>query len=245
MMGFQPIYGDGKYVRVAILDSGCPIHNDISTDPHKCANFTTSGSLFDVYGHSTAIAGLIASKNHSLQGFAPLTDLYFGKCLLDSDGNGEFNSVIQSIFWAIVREVDIIVMAFGTTKENPNLHDAIKKANRCGIAIFAAAGNYATRTRDADFPARYDEVFSVGYANNITSNEVVRVDGKARGIVLPLQEFETTFVDSKFATMSGSSMHTAAVAGVAVLAFQKLRKNGSNIKNPQLLYDEIGRLSQK
>jgi subtilisin family serine protease len=246
LLNFRPLVGDGKYVRVAVIDSGVPLHNDIPTDLFKSVNYTQSGSPRDVYGHATGVAGIIsANGKNGIRGFAPATDMYYAKCLLDSNGEGDFDSVIQALLWTIVREVDIVVMAFGSPNEHSGLRDAIKKVYKSGISMFAASGNCTVRTKDADYPARYDEVFSVGFANNITANQLIRMSGKVRGIILPSQEFETTFVDSKFATMTGSSMCAAAVAGIGVLAFQSLRRKGTNVKDPQVLYDEIGRLAIK
>jgi len=246
LFGFKDIYGTGKFVRVCIIDSGVPVHKDILTDDFKSKNFTNSGSVKDVYGHSTSISGIIAANGkNGIKGFAPETDLFYAKSLLDSDGEGDFDSIIQSLLWAIVRDVDIILMSFGSANNHEGLHDAIKKVYKHGISMFAACGNCTIRTKDADFPARYDEVFSVGYSNSINCNEVIKVQGKTKGIILPSQDFETTFVDSKFATMFGSSMCAAVVAGVSVLVFQNMRKNGLDVKNPQALYDEIGYLSCK
>lgn len=244
--GFQNIQATGKYVRLAIIDSGVPMHKDIAADVYKSSNFTSSGSVFDVFGHSTSLAGVIAANGKSgIKGLAPETDLYFAKTLLDADGTGVHEAVIDALLWCIVREVDIVLMSFGSQFEHDGLRDAIRKVNRSGISMFAAGGNCTSRTKDMDFPARYDEVFSVGYSNNINSNEVIKHAGKTKGVILPSQDFETTFVDSKFATVAGSSLCAAAVAGIGVLSYHYLRGKGFDIKNPQILYNEIGRLSSK
>lgn len=246
LMGFQPISGDGKLVRVAIIDSGCPIHKDLKIDLYNTKNFSQSGSIYDVFGHSTAVAGIIAANGQNgIRGLAPSTDLYFAKCLLDENGEGGFDSVIESIFWSITREVDIIIMAFGSLSDYQPLKDAITKAYKQGISIFSASGNSVSKTNDAQYPARYDEVFSVGFDINSSSNKPIFSGENARGIIIPSMEFETTFTDSKFATMKGSSMCTAAIAGLGVLVFQKLRQKGMNIKNPQNIYNEIANLSIK
>ena len=219
---------------------------DIKTDLFKSVNLTESGSVYDVFGHSTALAGIIAANgNKGIKGFAVNTDLYFAKSLADSDGDGNFDAIIKGILWAITRDVDIILMSFGCQTEHSGLRDAIKKCYRSGISMFAAGGNCTNRTKDVDFPARYDEVFSVGYSNNISGTEVITAGGNAKGIILPAQDFETTFADSKFAILTGSSLCAAAVAGIGVLAFQDLRHKGYDIKNPQVLYNEIGRLAAR
>lgn len=244
--GFQNIQTTGKYVRLAIIDSGVPIHKDIAVDLYKSSNFTSSGSVFDVFGHSTSLTGVIAANGkNGIKGLSTEVDLYFAKTLLDSDGSGVHEAVIEALLWCIVREVDIVLMSFGSRFEHDGLKDAIRKVSKSGIAMFAAGGNCTARTKDMDFPARYDEVFSVGYSNKISSNEVIKHAGKSKGIILPSQEFETTFVDSKFATVAGSSLCAAAVAGIGVLSHHYLRSRGFDIKNPQVLYNEVGRLATK
>lgn len=220
------------------------MHKDIAVDVYKSSNFTSSGSVFDVFGHSTSLAGVIAANGKSgIKGLAPETDLYFAKTLLDSDGTGVHEAVIDALLWCIVREVDIVLMSFGSQFEHDGLRDAIRKVNRSGISMFAAGGNCTSRTKDMDFPARYDEVFSIGCSNSISHNEVISSNNTAKGMIVPFREFETTFVDSKYVTVSGSSFSAAAVAGVGILAFQKLRKKGINTKNPQVLYNEIAKLA--
>ena len=246
LFGFKNVQGDGKYVRVAILDSGLPVHKNILTDEFKSKNFTQSKSVLDSLGHSTAIAGIIAANGENgIQGFAPKTDLFFGKVLLDSNGYGNHESVIESILWSITREVDIIVMSFGSSEDHPGLRDCIRKAHKLGISMFAACGNCTVRTKDASFPARYDEVFSVGYSNTISTNEVIKHSGKTKGIITPSCDFETTFLDSKFVTMSGSSLCNAVVAGVSVLVYQNMRHKGLGIKDSQNIYNEVGSLAIK
>lgn len=245
LFGFKDIPGNGKFVRVSIIDSGLPFHKNVLVDEFKSKNFTTSGSVKDVYGHSTALAGIIAANGKDgIKGMATETDLFFAKALLDANGEGDFDSVIDSLLWSIVRDVDIVLMSFGSPNEHKGLYDSIKKVHKKGIAMFAAGGNCTSRTKDVDFPARYDEVFSVGYSNSISSNELIKIGGKTKGIILPSQDFETTYSGSRFATMNGSSLLTAAVVGVAVLAYQNMRSKGLNVKNPQILYDELARLNK-
>lgn len=244
LYNFKNISGNGKYVRLCIIDSGLPNHKDIKVDANKVANFTNSASCYDMFGHSTAVTGIVsANGNNGIKGIAIDTDLYFAKVLLDDSGDGDLNSISKAILWSITREVDIILMAFGASSSSQEVHDSIKKAYNSGISLIAAGGNSSARTKDVDFPARYNEVFSVGYSNKIHKNEIVKVSGKTKGLILPQKEFPTTYTDSKYTTMTGSSLCASFVSGIAVLVFQNLRQKGVNIKDPQNLYNEIGQLS--
>jgi len=238
MFGFRDICCDGKYVRISIIDSGLPNHDSILVDEYKSKNFSLSEKVSDINGHSTALSGILAANgNKGIKGIAPHADLFFAKVLSD-DGYGSFDAVIDAILWSIVRDVDIILMAFGCPFEHKGLHDVIKKAYKSGIHMFAAAGNCSIKTKDVDFPARYDEVFAVGYSKNIVCNEIIS-NSKTKGIVLPFGEFETTFLNSNFTRVSGSSMFTAALAGIGVLFFQNMRSKGIDVKKEHILYEEI------
>jgi subtilisin family serine protease len=244
LLGFKDIKGTGKLVRICVIDSGSPIHKDISVDEYRTVNFTSSGSVKDVFGHSTAVSGILAA-NGSVQGFAPKSDLFFAKALSDADGTGDPNSIRDSLLWSITKEVDIIIMAFGCDKEFPGLYDAIKKVYKSGISMFAAGGNCTQKTKDVTFPARYEEVFSVCYSSTISHNEIVKNNNRVKGIILPSQVFETTFVNSKYTSAIGSSMHCAAVTGISALLFEDLRHKGKNITNQQIIYNEIANVCIK
>jgi subtilisin family serine protease len=198
-LGFSPVKGDGKFVRMVIIDSGKPTHESLLCDDYKSINFTNSPNVNDINGHSTAVAGIIAANGSGgIRGFVPDADIWFAKCLSDNEGKGDFDSIIKAIFWSIVKEVDIIVMAFGSSIEHPGLRDAVKKAHKLGICIFAAAGDCSNKTRDANYPARFDEVFSVGYSRNINNNQVIISNNNTKGIIIPNITFETTFLDKNF-----------------------------------------------
>jgi subtilisin len=244
--GFENIAGDGKFVRLCVIDSGVPTHGDIRIDIDKTKNFTNSGSVYDVFGHSTAITGIIAANNkRAVTGMAAEADLYFAKAIVDDPQDSKISSVIDALLWCIVRDVDLVLMSFGTNIEHEGLHDAIKKVHRNGIAMIAASGNCTNKTKDVDFPARYDEVFSVGYSNNINYMQPIKNANNYKGLIMPQQSFATTFMNSQFIDMSGSSINAAIVAGLGILAYQSLRRRGIDAKKPQVLYNEIGKLAVK
>jgi hypothetical protein len=244
--GFEKIAGDGKYVRLAILDSGVPNHTSIVSDIHKTKNFTASGSVYDVYGHASAVSGIIAANNaKQVVGMATKVDLYYGKILQDTDRNNQLQHVVDALLWCLVRDVDIVLMSFGTQYEYEPLQHAIKKLYNSGICMIAASGNHNNKTRDVDFPARYNEVFSVGYDAAINRNIGIKKGSDYKGVVMPKQKYTTTYIDSKYIDIEGSSINAAAVAGLCVLVYADLRRKGLNVKNPQFVYNETARYATK
>jgi len=131
----------GKGVKIAILDSGYPQHKSIKISGEKASFCEENIDIEDKIGHATMIAGIInANDKKSIVGFAPHASLLYGK-IVNNKGICDFNSLVAGILWAIVQEVNIIVMALGTQYDYIVLQEVIKKAINHNILIFAAAGD--------------------------------------------------------------------------------------------------------
>ena len=228
----------GKGVKIAILDSGCPSHKDIKFEGDKI-NFCGDNIVeIDKNGHSTIVSGIIKANNKkAIIGCAPHSKLLFGK-IVDNKGNCSFNSLIAGVLWAIVKEVDIIIIAMGTQYDYMVLHDAIKKARSYGICIFAASGD----NEEIDFPARYNEVISTGFlTRSKVKNELIK---KNIDFYLPNKRIYTTYLNNRYAKVSGSSVSTAFFAGMgAVLIEQYKKEDKRNI--PDLIYAKLKNIFEK
>jgi subtilisin family serine protease len=228
----------GKGVKIAILDSGCTNHKDIKFEGDKISFCDDNIIVNDKNGHSTMMAGIIKSNNRkSIIGLAPHSKLLFGK-VVNHKGECSFNSLVAGVLWAIVKEVDIIVIAMGSQYDYRVLHDAIKKAKEHGICIFAASGD----EEEIDFPARHDEVFSAGFlTRSKKKNEIIR---KNVDFCLPNRGLYTTYLDNKYVKISGSSVSTAFFAGLgAVLVEQYKKEKKRNIS--KLVYFHLNKIFNK
>lgn len=228
----------GRGVKIAILDSGCTNHKDIKFDGDKISFCDDNAIINDKNGHATMVAGIIKSNNRkSIIGLAPHSNLLFVK-IINHKGECSFNSLVAGVLWAIVKEVDIIVIAMGSQYNYRVLHDAIKKAREYGICIFAASGD----EEEIDFPARYKEVFSAGFlTRSKKKNEQIKnnVD-----FCLPNRGLYTTYIDNKYVKISGSSVSTAFFAGMAaVLVEQYKKENRKNIS--ELVYSQLNMIFNK
>ena len=213
----------GKNVKVSILDSGCPAHKDIrvlGTGVSFCEKNTRA---CDTHGHSTMLAGIIGAKSNSaITGFAPQSELYFGK-VVNSRNRCDFNSLVTGILWSIVKGVDIIVIALGTQYDYIILRDAIKKARDHGICVFAAAGNNMIDTNwKIEYPARYENAISTGFFTSKKSqNEILR---KKVDFNLPNKGLYTTYLDNKYIKVTGSSISAAFYAGLAAVLIEQYKQ---------------------
>lgn len=232
--GFKKIKGNGLGVKICVIDTGLPRSKHLPSINKNSIDFTNS-SVFDKHGHSTGVSGIINSNaKGNIIGIAPRASLWYAKAIGDN-GSGEHGAVQASILYAIVQNVDIIVMSFGCDSMHPFLQDAIKKAYNSGICMFAAAGNNKSQTKDANFPARLKEVMSVGLCDKkrIQTGKI-----EAPSINIPLESIYTTYLNDKFIKMGGSSVAAPIIAGAAACLIQKERIAGNDIK-PIDIYEKL------
>lgn len=227
----------GTGTKMLIIDSGTPKHKDIKVKEEQHDFASNEEHVFDEDGHGTIMAGLIASKNkRSIVGIAPDTEISYAK-VTNKKGCSEYNAIISSVLWGIVKNVDIIVIALGSQYDYKVLHDAIKKAHDNGILIFAAAGNHINKEdSEINYPARYPEVYSVGSltrTKKINTKILEKVDFAMKNKIVT-----STYLKNKYISVSGSSISTAFVAGLASLLIEK-NKKVTKKNMPKTIYSEL------
>jgi len=228
------IYNDctGKNVKIAILDSGCPHHKDIKVEGEKIGFCENNISIDDKKGHATILSGIIKSNNKkSIVGLAPHAKILYGK-VVDNKGESSFNRLVAGVLWSIVKEVDIIVIAMGTSYDYMVLKESIKKAHDYGICVIAAGGDKG----EIEYPSCYKEVFSTGFlTRSKKNNEFIKQN---LDFYLPNKGLFTTYLDNKYVKVSGSSISTAFFAGIAAVLIEQYKsEKRKNI--PKLVYQEL------
>ncbi|MED4228263.1 S8 family peptidase [Neobacillus cucumis] len=223
----------GLGTTIAILDTGCDLaHPDLKDRIIGGRNFTNDdkGNLEvfrDYNGHGTHVAGTIAATQNQkgVVGVAPEANLLIVK-VLDKNGSGQYDWIINGIHYAIEQKVDIISMSLGGPEDVPELHEAIQKAVDNNILVVCAAGNEGDgqdTTNEFDYPGSYNEVISVGAVSldrriSDFSNSNNEVD-----LVAPGETILSTYLNGKYAKLSGTSMATPHVSGA--LALVKILSN--------------------
>jgi subtilisin family serine protease len=196
----------GEKIKIAILDSGCTKHNDLKNTGEAINFCANNKNIFDTLGHSTILSGIIASNNkNGITGYAPSSYVYYAK-VIDDSGKCSFNSLIAGVLWAIVKNVDIIVMALGIKYDYKIFYETIKKAYNANICIIASTGE------DNEFPASYPEVLSIG---NLKKNNA--------NITIKNKKIYTTYLNDKYIQVLGISASTAIVTGVTALIIEENR----------------------
>lgn len=214
-------------VIVAILDDGFDLdHPDLKDQ--ILFSYSTVGAMSED-DHGTHVAGIVgASINNSADGtgIAPNTalmpiDVFEGELAYSSD-------VIEGIYAATQFGADIINMSLGNYTFSTAFNDAIQYAHRNGVVVIAAAGNDASAK--AHYPSGYTNVISVGSTDRDNQISTFSNYGNDQDIVAPGRGIYSTLKNGSFGSMSGTSMASPVVAGVAAL----VKANEPNLTNTEI-----------
>lgn len=235
----------GAGVTVAVLDTGSIAHADFyraagSSIITDCVDFSNrrsnqiEGSCTDGHGHGTHVTGTIAAAGgtdgNGIFGVAPGASIFSYKVLADN-GFGYADDIARAIRVAADRGAEVISMSLGSSSASQDEIDAINYANSKGVLVVAAAGNSGPNANTIGYPAGFKEVVAVASLN---ADEVVSyyssrglTDGNDTSIVDrevevsgPGRSVLSTYKDGAYYTMSGTSMATPHIAGLAAKMWQ-------------------------
>ncbi|MDL4842508.1 S8 family serine peptidase [Aquibacillus rhizosphaerae] len=209
----SPYVGD-KTIKIAVLDSGIyKEHEDLKDVVIKQYNAESPKyPVTDSLGHGTAIAGVIASNDNKfgIKGMSQNVEIIDIKVIND-EGKVSVEAVIKGLAYAVKKEVDIISMSFGFKEENIVLEDSIKEATQNEIILVAAAGNnFGTET---DFPAKYDDVLSVGSLKKDGSISEKSAKGKL-DFLAPGEDILSTDELGSYSLYDGTSISVGFISGL-------------------------------
>ncbi len=213
-------------VVIAIVDSGIDLnHPDLAGKILPGYNTVNNTTLTqDDFGHGTHVAGIAAAIANNGIGVAGVS---WGARLLpvkvlDQTGGGDLQTVYDGIMWAADHGANVINMSFGgvMTSFPQSLQDAVNYAYNKGVVVVAAAGNDGLN--ENVYPANLSNVVTVAATDQTNtrasfSNFGPSVDLSAPGVSIYSTYFSTTTNSSTYATLSGTSMATPFVSGLAAL----------------------------
>lgn len=213
----------GEDIKVAILDTGVPEHQDLNNNNIKSENFTDSNTVYDKNGHQTHVAGTVAA-NGNIMGVLPSANLFHIKVLNDK-GQGQDEWTAKGIEYAIDSNADVINLSLGGYNNFPKTHEAIKKATDKNIIVVAAAGNHGKK--GVTYPACYDEVIAVAAVNIESKRANFSAIGEELEVAAAGYEVLSTWLNGEYKKIQGTSMACPAITGgVGILqAKAKLKYN--------------------
>jgi thermitase len=212
-------------VRIGIVDTGIDqTHPDLSGQTVACASsldLIVVRQCADDEGHGTHVAGTIAAKANNgigVAGVAFNADLVVCKAL-DESGSGSIADVANCIDWAVSQGAKVISMSL-VGGASTTMQQAVANAwnNGNGAVIVAAAGNDGDDT--VNYPAGYPEVVSVAATDNRDARADFSNANPDVEIAAPGVDVLSTTLGGGYDVMSGTSMATPHVSGVAGILWQ-------------------------
>lgn len=229
----------GAGVKVAVLDTGCPTHMDLKIAGSK--NFSGSDSPYDlVAGHSTHVCGIIGALVNGIgvRGIAPECELYCGKVLGD-DGSGSIADIVQGIYWAVDDvHADVINMSLGCPPDGAGsfmLRKACRYAHDKGVVLCCAVGNDAGAV---NCPANLPTTIAVAAVDRKREKAYFTCYGSEVDFAAGGVDVFSTWLDNKYAKLSGTSMATPVIAGAVALIIGAARAAGEKL-TPDDVYDRL------
>ena len=229
----------GAGVRVAVLDTGCPQHIDLKVA--GCRDFSDSSSPYDVAaGHSTHVCGIIGAMVNGIgvRGIAPECELYCGKVLGD-DGSGSIASIAAGIRWAVdTVHADVINMSLGCPPvgaQNPTLRSACQYAHYKGVVVCCAAGNDAG---NVNAPANLPTTIAVAAVDRNREKAYFTCHGSEVDFAAGGVDVFSTWLNNKYAKLSGTSMATPVITGAVALIIGAAKAEGRTL-TPEEVYDRL------
>lgn len=224
-------------VTIAILDSGIDVnHPDLKDRIVPGINtINPLKSARDDVGHGTHVAGIAAASLNNRIGVAGVAGIQGIKIMpvkvFDQWGGSDV-SISDGIIWAADHGARVINMSFGSFYQSGILNDAIDYAYAKGVVMVAAAGNWASQ--EISYPAALSKVMAISAIDRQNQLADFSSYGPQIDVCAPGEDIYSTYWDlykgSTYAKMSGTSMASPMVAGLAAMLLAK---------NPKLTNDDV------
>jgi subtilisin family serine protease len=208
---------------VAVLDTGYErTHEDLEAVPIVSRRNIRTGTrnVTDGYGHGTHVAGTIASSTNNSLGVASMAPgvTIMPVKILDANGHGYWSDFLDGVDWAVNHGADVINMSLGSglsANQVAAWQPTFTAAWEAGTMVIAAAGNNDNNM--LFYPASFANVVSVSATTNNDTKASFSSFGPAVDVSAPGVSIASTYRDNEYWAMSGTSMATPHVAGLAAL----------------------------
>jgi thermitase len=241
--------------RVGIVDTGIDQnHEDLRGKTVACAQSRGLGGLLggsiqvgsctDDNDHGTHVAGTITANTNNGVGVAGVafnSPLVICRALGGPLGTGSTSDVANCITWTAQNGAKVISMSLGGGASS-TLKTAVDNAwnGGNGALLVAAAGNDGDST--ANYPAAYPNVVSVAATDNRDQRASFSNANADVEIAAPGVNVLSTRRGGGYFTLSGTSMATPHVSGVAAVLFGRFpTTNAAGIRSRlDAAVDDIG-----
>ncbi|XP_071504786.1 aqualysin-1-like [Diadema antillarum] len=213
------INGSGNGVHVYILDSGLrPTHKDIAGRAHVAYD-AYGGSGFDIDGHGTHCAGIVAGTEY---GVAKKANVY-GIRIIRGHHKGSVSGVIRGLNWVKLNRKRPCVASMSISgTASKTLNRSARELFNSGCVLVAAASNSNTDSCTRS-PAQMPEVITVAASDRNDFRTSFSDYGDCVDLFAPGSHILSLDYKSDDATipLSGTSMATPFVSGAAAILLEK------------------------
>src|ERR1044072_6249215 len=210
----------GSGVRVYVIDTG--IRTTHSQFGGRASNvfYAFGGSVPDFHGHGTHISGTVGGSTYGVA----KSSLLRGVPVLDCTGNGSTSGVIAGVDWVRLNHIAPAVanMSLGGGVSSA-LDTAVNNLHNANVTIAVAAGNNNGANAFNFSPARAANAITTGSTTTTDARSSFSNIGTCLDIFAPGSGILSAWFTSNTATatLSGTSMASPHVAGVAALYKQE------------------------
>lgn len=244
---------------IAILDTGIDLtHPDLSSAiwvnpgevPGNGVDDDANGFIDDIHGwdfadndnlptddhgHGTHVAGIAGARINNGIGIAGVAG---GVTLMPVDvfkgGIGTYEDLIRAIIYATDNGAHVINMSLGASSYSRGEEIAVDYAWGRGVVVVAAAGN--TGSEQYHYPAAHKHTIAVAATTSADVLASFSTRGDFVDVAAPGASIYSTYRGGGYAFMSGTSMASPHVAGLAALILSR---------NPTLAPDAVRALIEK
>ncbi|MFP5218498.1 MAG: S8 family serine peptidase [Actinomycetes bacterium] len=241
--GWDIAFGAGQFesaggTRVGVLDTGIDrSHVDLLDKTKACATATSAtgvvvnGTCSDDNLHGTHVAGTIAAATNNgvgVAGVAPNAELAVFKAL-NSAGVGFYADIVAGVQWlSTTGGAKVINMSIGGPQDDA-LDKALTDAAARGVLLIGAAGNDGDDT--PNYPAFHKDVVSVASVDAAGKRSSFSNCNSDVEIAAPGTDVWSTFPGNTYGVISGTSMATPHVAGVAAMVMSEKGLSASQTRS--------------
>ncbi len=219
-------YGEG--ITVAVIDTGLDLSHpafegrlaptslwrDLIDYDQNPQDQIAAGANGAMYGHGTAVAGLIAQV-------APKAKILPIR-VLNAEGNGTVLNLAIGLYYAIMGGADVINVSVGTNAADSILSSFITYAASRHSHVVVASGNAGNSS--LDYPAQFANVganegqlISVGSVKANGTRSKFSNYGSALEFLAPGEGVFSSYPDNRVGYFSGTSFASPIVAGMIAL----------------------------
>lgn len=223
---------------IAVVDTGISsLHEDLAGKVGAGYNaINGSGNAEDDNGHGTHVAGIAAAQSNNGKGIA-------GVCwgcslvpvkVLDENGSGTYSDVSEGIVWAADNGANVINLSLGGSFASSTLESAVNHAWVRGVLLACAAGN--SGNPNPQYPGYFTNCIAVGATDNRDEKPRWSTYGSWVDVAAPGVSILSTYPGNSYVSLSGTSMATPHVAGLAGLVFSAPLpdSNGNGRRNDEV-----------